>query len=354
MTALALTYPSGQDWEQVGELGLAFLLSALIGLERELRQKAAGLRTLTIVGFASALFMLISKYGFFDVAAPGVSIDPSRMAAQVVSGLGFIGGGLIFVRRDSVRGLTTAAGVWVTAAIGMAAAAGLPVLACATAVAYGLVAFAFPALARRLPRLAPGTAVVQVTYLDGRGVLREALARCTGAGFAVADVSTRRLSEGGAGDPGTVTVRLELQGQGRLEPLAADLRAEAPELVVLAAHPLEQLADEGEAVRLEAELLADLALDRADRLLAPVLAASRKVPLPAAPVGVADQQHRVPEVQDAPHAARARPPQHPPPAQHDQRQAIAEAAHERRQRAHQRCCGARVARCVGRLRFRPH
>src|SRR3984885_13778356 len=112
---------AGQGWLQVGELGLAFVLSALIGLEREVRHKSAGLRTYTLIGFAAALIMLVSKYGFSDILSPNqVVLDPSRVAAQIVTGVGFIGGGLIFVRRDSVRGLTTATTVWVTAAIGMA------------------------------------------------------------------------------------------------------------------------------------------------------------------------------------------------------------------------------------------
>jgi putative Mg2+ transporter-C (MgtC) family protein len=106
---------------------LALVLSTLIGLEREIRQKNAGLRTHTLVGLGSALFMLISKYGFTDVLVTGrIILDPSRVAAQIVSGIGFIGAGLIFVRRDSVRGLTTAAGIWVTAAIGAAAGAACP------------------------------------------------------------------------------------------------------------------------------------------------------------------------------------------------------------------------------------
>jgi putative Mg2+ transporter-C (MgtC) family protein len=113
--------PTGQGWTQAGELLIALALSAAIGLEREIRQKSAGLRTHTIVGFASALIMLVSKYGFTDVLADHVVIDPSRVAAQIVSGIGFIGGGLIFVRGDAVRGLTTAAAVWLTAAVGMAA-----------------------------------------------------------------------------------------------------------------------------------------------------------------------------------------------------------------------------------------
>jgi putative Mg2+ transporter-C (MgtC) family protein len=121
---------NGEGWRQAAELGLALLLSAAVGLEREIRQKNAGLRTHTLVGVGAALFMLISKYGFTDVLQPRlVVLDPSRVAAQIVTGVGFLGAGLIFVRRDSVRGLNTAASIWVTAAIGSAAGAGLPVLA---------------------------------------------------------------------------------------------------------------------------------------------------------------------------------------------------------------------------------
>jgi putative Mg2+ transporter-C (MgtC) family protein len=102
----------GQGWLQLGELGLAFVLSALIGLEREIRQKSAGLRTYTLLGFSAALIMLVSKYGFTNVLEFNrVVLDPSRIAAQIVTGIGFIGGGLIFVRRGSVRGLMTAAGL---------------------------------------------------------------------------------------------------------------------------------------------------------------------------------------------------------------------------------------------------
>ncbi len=145
----------GEGWTQAGELGLALMLSAAIGLEREIRQKNAGLRTYTLVGVGAALFMLVSKYGFADVLQTGrVILVPSRVAAQIVSGIGFIGAGVIFVRRDSVRGLTTAAGVWVTAAIGSAAGAGLPILAVFGTLVYLLVALAFPLLTRRLPRSA--------------------------------------------------------------------------------------------------------------------------------------------------------------------------------------------------------
>src|ERR1700742_1536482 len=163
---------SMNEWDLIWRIGLALVLSASIGLDRELRQKSAGLRTYTLVGVGSALFMLISKYGFFDVlAANEVVLDPSRLAAQIVSGVGFLGAGLIFVKRDSVRGLTTAAGVWVTAAIGAAAAAGLPLLAIeATAASLLVHAAAFPALARRLPRSSADASALRIRYPDGRGV----------------------------------------------------------------------------------------------------------------------------------------------------------------------------------------
>src|SRR5271155_246689 len=120
----------GQGVKQFTELGLAFFLSAAIGLEREIRHKSAGLRTYTVVGTSAALFLLISKFGFMDVLANDrVVLDPSRVAAQIVTGIGFIGAGLIFVRGDRVNGLTTAATVWLVTAIGMACGAGLPLLA---------------------------------------------------------------------------------------------------------------------------------------------------------------------------------------------------------------------------------
>ena len=142
----------GQGVKQFIELGLAFLLSAAIGTEREIRHKSAGLRTYTVVGTAAALFLLISKYGFTDVLAKDlVVLDPSRVAAQIVTGIGFIGGGLIVVRGDRVNGLTTAATVWLVTGVGMACGAGLPLLALAVTVAYFVVAFVFPLLMRFLP-----------------------------------------------------------------------------------------------------------------------------------------------------------------------------------------------------------
>src|SRR5699024_8457716 len=110
-------------------LGVAFVLCALIGLERQFRQKAAGFRTHVLVGTGSAAFTLVSAFGFASVLGTDVTLDPSRIAAQIVSGIGFLGAGVIFTRRDVVRGLTTAATIWVAAAVGMAAGAGMVSLA---------------------------------------------------------------------------------------------------------------------------------------------------------------------------------------------------------------------------------
>ena len=165
------------EWELLWRLGLALVLSTAIGLEREVRQKSAGLRTYTLVGFGSALFLLVSEYGFFDELQRGrVVLDPSRVAAQIVSGIGFIGGGLIFVRRDSVRGLPRRP-VLADRRGRHGRRGGLAVLAIASTLAYLLVTTTYPLLARRLPRSGFAPSPLRITYHDGRGVLREALAR---------------------------------------------------------------------------------------------------------------------------------------------------------------------------------
>ena len=112
--------------EYLVRLIVAAVCGALIGLEREKRQKSAGLRTHIIVAIASSLMMIVSKYGFFDVLVhEGVSVDVSRVAAGVVSAIGFIGGGVIFLKRDTLVGLTTAAGLWATVGVGIAIGAGM-------------------------------------------------------------------------------------------------------------------------------------------------------------------------------------------------------------------------------------
>ena len=108
------------DWEWILRLLLAGFLGGLIGLEREMRAKGAGIRTHFIVALGSALFMVISMFAFEGTD----KFDSSRVAAGVVSGIGFIGGGVIIFQRNVIRGITTAAGMWVAAAIGLACGAG--------------------------------------------------------------------------------------------------------------------------------------------------------------------------------------------------------------------------------------
>jgi putative Mg2+ transporter-C (MgtC) family protein len=205
---------------QIGELALAFGLSAIIGAEREMRQKSAGLRTHSLVGLGSALFVLISKYAFTDVTIPKlVVLDPSRVAAQIVTGIGFIGAGLIFVRRDSVVGLTTAAAIWVTAAVGAAAGGGLPLIAAVGTAAYLVITVVFRPLTRLLPT-GPTTSMVRVRYEDGRGVLRSLLARATAMGFTVADLATepQKAESPSPDDSGPSMVDVTLHVHGRASP----------------------------------------------------------------------------------------------------------------------------------------
>lgn len=115
------------DTELLLRIALAGGLGALIGVERQLRAKEAGLRTHILVCIGSAMFMIVSKYGFADLLANGhnIVLDPSRISAQVVSGIGFLGAGTIMLNKQIVRGLTTAAGLWVTAAIGLIVGSGM-------------------------------------------------------------------------------------------------------------------------------------------------------------------------------------------------------------------------------------
>jgi putative Mg2+ transporter-C (MgtC) family protein len=119
--------PTVGDWHAAFRLGLAGILGGAIGVERELRDREAGIRTHLLVSLGSALFTLVSAYGFHEFLTSGdavVRADPTRIAAQIVTGIGFLGAGAIIREGLSVRGLTTAATLWVVAAIGMACGAG--------------------------------------------------------------------------------------------------------------------------------------------------------------------------------------------------------------------------------------
>lgn len=122
------------DWVLIFRLVAAGLMGGFIGLERELRSKEAGVRTHFIVALGSALFMIISQFAF-----EGRQHDAARVAAQVVSGIGFIGAGVIIFQKNAVRGVTTAAGLWVAAAIGLACGDGMYSVAIAATILTVLV-----------------------------------------------------------------------------------------------------------------------------------------------------------------------------------------------------------------------
>jgi len=188
-------------------LAVAFVLSSAIGLEREIRQRSAGLKTHVLVGVGAAVFTLAGALGFGAIDG---SWDPTRVAAQVASGIGFIGAGLIFVRGDGVKGLTTAATIWLTAAIGMAAGAGLVLLAVAATIVHLVVTLGYTPLIRRLPPSRISLTSIEVSYQDGRGVLRDVLAATTDLGYAVSNLEVARKDHG----RDVVAVALDAEGKG--------------------------------------------------------------------------------------------------------------------------------------------
>jgi putative Mg2+ transporter-C (MgtC) family protein len=202
-------------WELLARLGLALVLCGAIGVERETRDQAAGLRTHVAVGLGATLFTLISAYGFEG----GTGRDPSRVAAQIVSGVGFLGAGAILTQGASVRGLTTAATLWVVAAIGMAAGAGAYDAAVATTV---VLLVALVVLRRlRVPLLARLRS--ELVTLDLRlapSAVDPVLALLSGGGVRVRTMST--VLEGGGQ---TVSMELRLPPRTDAQRLLRDVAA---------------------------------------------------------------------------------------------------------------------------------
>lgn len=202
----------------------AFIFSGVIGLERELRRKSAGAKTHILVGMGSALFTLVSAYGFSHVLGDDVVLDPSRIAAQIVTGIGFLGAGVIFVRRNIISGLTTAASVWVTAAVGMACGAGMPLIGGLTVVLYLVTTAFLPPLIRRLPSY-QHVEVYRVQYAEGQGVLRDVLKTATNAGYEMTLSETRRED---TKDGSVIEAKIEFH-HGKTRP-ATSLFAELSEI----------------------------------------------------------------------------------------------------------------------------
>lgn len=154
--------PDISTWELIARIALAGALGGLIGFERELSDQPAGFRTHILVALGAALFTLVGAYGlqsFFEDGHAGATFDPTRVAAQVVTGIGFLGAGAIIQQGVSVRGLTTAASLWVTAAIGTAVGLGywegaLATVVIAIVALYGLKQLELR-LIRRLRRRGP-------------------------------------------------------------------------------------------------------------------------------------------------------------------------------------------------------
>lgn len=182
--------------EQIIRVVLSALCGAVVGYERKKRSKSAGIRTHMIVSLSSALMMLVSKYGFFDVMAlPGAGVDVSRIASGVVSAIGFLGVGVIFVRKQAVTGVTTAAGLWATVGIGLTIGAGMYTVGVATTLLLVLMQLF---LHLRLPifrELQSGTLRLHLddgmSYEDVNRELLEAKR------IRITNVSTRRSDDGG-------------------------------------------------------------------------------------------------------------------------------------------------------------
>lgn len=176
-------------------LFVAGLMGVLIGLEREYRAKEAGYRTHFLVALGSALMMIVSQYGFMDVLEKDlVRLDPSRLAAQVVSGIGFIGAGtIILLQKQVVRGLTTAAGVWATAGIGLAIGAGMyliGILATLLALAgLEVLSYCFKSVGMR-------NMIIEFTA-GNPGVLKDVSARFSSDGFQIASYEMNKVYEDG-------------------------------------------------------------------------------------------------------------------------------------------------------------
>lgn len=204
---------------EVQLLVATFVLCSLMGIERQLRNKAAGYRTHVLVGLGSCAFTLVSAYGFSAVLGSDVNLDPSRIAAQIVSGIGFLGAGVIFKGRSVVRGLTTAATIWVAAAVGMACGSGMLSLAIALTLLHLLTLFFIAPIVRKLPD-PDRKRHLRITYADGAGVLREVLAASTAFGFTSSIERSRRVSNG---EQGSIVMDVRFHGRPPVRDLIPQL-----------------------------------------------------------------------------------------------------------------------------------
>ena len=213
------------EWELIGRLALAVVLCAAIGAERESRDQVAGLRTHVLVGLGAALFTLVSAYGFLDFyrspagdggTGAATRPDPTRIAAQIVSGIGFLGAGAIIRQGLSVRGLTTAAALWISAAIGMAAGAGY-YLGAVVATVISLVALVVLRWLRAplLARVRSDFALLELEF-NKPGAMGEVLAILAERGIRVQAVDSTVDEDGEE----YASLELRVPPEGRIDPVA--------------------------------------------------------------------------------------------------------------------------------------
>lgn len=198
-----ILYYFGDDLEYMLRMVMAALCGGIIGYERSRRRKEAGLRTHIIVAVGSALLMIVSKYGFMDVLeVPGMRVDAARIASNVITGISFLGAGVIFVRDVSIRGLTTAAGLWSMAGIGLAIGAGM----------YGVGIFATVLIMvvqiftlGNLQKLdGPVYETFSITYQDAPGELEQLKAHLKERNIIIHHIHMEKLEDG------AVKVKLEV------------------------------------------------------------------------------------------------------------------------------------------------
>lgn len=203
---ITITMTISSDMEFILRIFVAALLGSAIGLEREYRAKEAGFRTHFLVGLGSALFMVVSQFGFNEVLShvAHASFDPSRIASQVVTGIGFIGAGTIIFQKHVVRGLTTAAGLWVTSAIGLTAGAGLYLLAVTATLLVLLCLEAMNVMVKRF-----GTRQIMVTFSSpDRETVRRMLDSLQGADVEIDSYNMKPQEEG---ERKLLTVTIEMK-----------------------------------------------------------------------------------------------------------------------------------------------
>lgn len=204
-------------WTYLGPLGLALLLGLVVGAEREWQGKPAGMRTHALIAVGTCLFVLAGRFGFPESVPGTPGVDPARIAAQVVTGIGFLGAGVIFFNKNIVHGMTTAASIWSTTAIALACGAGLYWAAVAVAIAQLAIVAGLAPVENALAHHARHAGRLQIRYTSS-GALAAVIAKCTEEGFKVTEM------QGEDGDGYERTTDFVLSGRGQVGELTLKLR----------------------------------------------------------------------------------------------------------------------------------